>query len=129
MEPIRYQQLANFLRQRGQKIPGVPFLSLWQFGGAVGFGLAGYVLALPTWVVLALAFLALFAFYVYHGEFAGRRLLAMATVAALALVERPRCITFEPAWADLAATPSFAGASLPTTTIRLAGEDGQVVLS
>ena len=126
IEPIRYQQLANFLRQRGQKIPGVPFLSLWQFGGAVGFGLAGYVLALPAWLVLMLAALALVAFYVYHGEFAGRRLLAMASVASLALVERPRRLTFEPAWDDLAAGRLT---TLPATTIRLASEDGQVVLS
>lgn len=126
MEPIRYQQLANFLRQRGQKIPGVPFLSLWQFGGAIGFGLAGYVLALPTWAIVALALAALVAFYVYHGEFAGRRLLAVAAVTGLTLVERPRQVSFEPAWADLAAGRL---AAVPTTTIRLAGDDGQVVLS
>ena len=126
MEQAKYKHLANFLRQRGQKIPGVPFLSLWQFGGAIGFGFLGYIFRLPMVAVLLLGLVALIVFYVYHGEFIGKRLMAMTVVFGLALFSRRRQVNFEPAWEQMAegesTEPIFA-------TITLEGEGGATVLS
>jgi len=126
MEQTKYKHLANFLRQRGQKIPGVPFLSLWQFGGAIGFGFVGYVLQLPMMVILLLGLVAIIVFYVYHGEFVGKRLMAIAIVFGLALSNQRRQFNFEPAWEQMAegegTTPVFFFFSLE-------GEGGATVLS
>jgi hypothetical protein len=126
MEQAKYKHLANFLRQRGQKIPGVPFLSLWQFGGAIGFGFVGYVLQLPMMAALLLGLVSIIVFYVYHGEFVGRRLMAISVVFGLALFGQRRQVNFVPAWDQLAegkgTTPIFA-------TITLEGESGATVLS
>jgi len=126
MEQAKYKHLANFLRQRGQKIPGVPFLSLWQFAAAIGFGFIGYVLQLSLPVVLLLGLAAVITFYVYHGEFAGRRLIAITSVYSLSLFNRRRTVNFDPAWDLLAegapAAPVFA-------TITLEGKGGATVLS
>lgn len=126
MEQVRYQQLGNFLRQRAQKIPGLPFLSLWQFGGAVAFGFAGRLFDLPGSLTAALALVALVLFYVYNGEFAGRRLLAIAAVSLLALFGRPRTVSFDPAWQQLAEDER---PSATPATITLEGEVGRTVLS
>lgn len=126
MEEARYKHLVNFMRQRGQKIPGVPFISLWQFMGVMGFGFAGYILQLPVWAIFALGLAAIVSFTMYNGEFLGRRLLAIGLVYLLALSGRPRRVTLEPAWAALADNGRLA----PTpATIFLEGEAGTTVLS
>lgn len=126
MEQAKYKHLANFLRQRGQKIPGLPFVSLWQFGAAIGFGFFGYILQLPMMAVLLLGLIATITFTVYHGEFVGKRLLAITLVFCLTLFGRQRRISFEPIWDQLAEgnskAPVFA-------TITLEGEGGATVLS
>ncbi len=126
MEQAKYKHLANFLRQRGQKIPGVPFLSLWQFAAAIGFGFIGYVLQLSLPVVLIVGLAAVITFFVYHGEFVGRRLIAITAVYSLSLFNRRRTVNFERAWDLLAegtpTAPVFA-------TITLEGKGGATVLS
>ena len=126
MEEARYKHLVNFMRQRGQKIPGVPLISLWQFMGVMGFGFAGYILQLPVWAIGGLALVAIVSFTMYNGEFLGRRLLAIGLVYLLAASGRPRRLTLEPAWTALA-----DGGQLPATppTIFLEGEGGTTVLS
>jgi hypothetical protein len=125
MEEARYQQLANFMRQRGQKIPGLPFLSLWQFMGGMGTGFAAYVLGLPFWAVFLVGLLAACCFTVYNGEFVGRRLAAIGLVYVLSRGAKGRVTTLEPAWATLVnAAPPPAPA-----TILLSGETGTTVLS
>jgi hypothetical protein len=126
MEQAKYKHLANFLRQRGQKIPGIPFLSLWQFGGAIAFGFVGYVLQMPMMVALLLGLAAVISFTVYHGEFAGKRLLAIAVVLSLTVSSRPRQVDFEPAWEQLAEGESPAPL---LATITLEGQGGATVLS
>ena len=126
MEQAKYKHLANFLRQRGQKIPGIPFLSLWQFGGAIAFGFVGYVLQLPMAVALLLGLAAAIALTVYHGEFAGKRLLAIAVVLSLTLLGRQRQVNFEPVWEQLA---EGAGPTPLLATITLEGQGGTTVLS
>lgn len=126
MESVRYKHLTNFLHQRGQKIPGIPFLSLWQFASAIGFGFAGYALQLPVSGILFLGLAALIAFHVYHGEFVGRRLLAMTIVYGLALVSQWRVVNFEVEWESLAKKDE----PIPSLmTITLEGEAGAMVLS
>jgi hypothetical protein len=126
MDEARYKHLANFMRQRGQKIPGVPLISLWQFIGVLAFGFAGYSLQLPAMAIVALGLVALICFTVYQGEFAGRRLLAIAMVYSLALANRRRLVTFEPGWEQLADHDRDQPAP---ATILLAGESGTTVLS
>jgi hypothetical protein len=126
MEEARYKHLANFMRQRGQKIPGVPLISLWQFMGIMGFGFTGYVLQLPAWAIGILGVVAVFSFTIYNGEFLGRRLLAVGLVYLLAVSGRPRRVTLESAWATLADHGQLRPAP---TTIFLEGEGGTTVLS
>ena len=126
MEQAKYKQLANFLRQRGQKIPGIPFLSLWQFGGALAFGFVGYVLQLPMMLALLLGLAAVIAFTVYHGEFAGKRLLAIAVVLSLTMLSQPRQVDFESVWEQLA---EGQGPAPRLATITLEGQGGATVLS
>ena len=126
MEEARYKHLANFMRQRGQKIPGVPFISLWQFMGVMGFGFTGYVLQLPNWAIIALGLAAIVSFTMYNGEFLGQRLLAIGLVYLLAASGRPRQVTLEPAWATLA---DYGQMRPAPATIFLVGEGGTTVLS
>ena len=126
MEQAKYKHLANFLRQRGQKIPGIPFLSLWQFGGAIAFGFMAYILQQPMPVALLLGLAADIAFTVYHGEFVGKRLLAMAVVLSLIALGRPRQVDFEPGWERLA---EGQGLAPRLATITLEGQGGATVLS
>ncbi len=126
MEQAKYKHLANFLRQRGQKIPGIPFLSLWQFTGAIAFGFVGYVLQLPMMIVLLLGLTAIIALTVYHGEFAAKRLLAIVVVLSLTVLGRPRLVDFEPVWDQLA---EGEGPAPLLATITLEGQSGATVLS
>lgn len=75
---INYRQVPNFLKQREQGIPGVPFLSLVQFGVALGFGVAGYAIGLPFLLIIPLVVVAFICTIIWQGEYVYRRLFTIA---------------------------------------------------
>ena len=71
---INYRQVPNFLKQREQGIPGVPFLSLIQFGVALGVGVVGYALGLSMLLIIPLILIAFVSTIIFQGEYVFRRL-------------------------------------------------------
>jgi hypothetical protein len=71
---INYRQVPNFLKQREQGIPGIPFLSMIQFAVALGVGGAGYMIGFSIIFLILLVIVAFVLTIIWQGEYIYRRL-------------------------------------------------------
>lgn len=96
---ISYQQIPNFMKQREQGIPGVPFVSLIQFAVALGVGFTGYALGLPIILIILLVIVALLATIISQGEYIYSRLFTIGVLYVKKMIRQNGLVEIG-AWSD-----------------------------